>query len=175
MSDDKPDLNAIARKACGAHGPETALECRCEAIRAALEQAREQDRAETILDRSDTEFMASIEELHTLGASNSLVYWRVRARVEAMRAEIERTKKAIIAALDENTATKVLTLRIEELKADAERLAVALRQIERWRLPVAFGRDGRTSKYEVEYGSNGARDYIRGVARAALAAHEEGK
>lgn len=79
---------------------------------------------------------------------------------EFLRTEIERMKKAIVAALDENTATKALTLRIEELKADAERLADLLRYI-------------KTNRYRCFIPSYEG-DWDERVD-AALAAHEEAK
>lgn len=58
-----------------------------------------------------------------------------------------------------------------ELVAQRTELLAALERIERWfgEFPAVTGRDGNPSRYGVEYGSNGERDYMRGVARDAIA------
>lgn len=57
---------------------------------------------------------------------------------------------------------------------ERDALIAALKTIEAWELPPTgkFWDEERTrpTSYETEYGSNGARDYIRAVARDALAA-----
>lgn len=54
-------------------------------------------------------------------------------------------------------------------EARVEALTEALREIEKWELPRIPNLDGGgTVSYGVAYGSNGERDYIRGVARRAL-------
>lgn len=59
---------------------------------------------------------------------------------------------------------------IADLRSQVERMRGALKRVERWGpFPEAIGRDGKLSTYGVEYGSNGERDYMRGIARAALA------
>lgn len=62
--------------------------------------------------------------------------------------------------------------------AEAERLREALEKVERWQFPPTgkFWESGTPVSYGAAYGSNGERDYMRNVARAALAAtrKEEG-
>ncbi len=57
----------------------------------------------------------------------------------------------------------------------SDTLRDALQRIAAWELPATgqFWPSGNPVGYEAEYGSNGARDYIRGIARAALAAAEQ--
>lgn len=50
----------------------------------------------------------------------------------------------------------------------AESYREALKQIAAWRLPEVSGLDGALSSYTAEYGSNGARDYMRALASEAL-------
>lgn len=45
---------------------------------------------------------------------------------------------------------------------DAERMAEALKMIEKW--------ESHTSEFSIDYGSNGVRDFYRAIARAAIAA-----
>jgi len=54
-------------------------------------------------------------------------------------------------------------------------LVEALKTIAQWRLPETgqFWPSGGPVSYEAQHGSNGARDYMRGVAQAALAAHRD--
>lgn len=63
-------------------------------------------------------------------------------------------------------------------RAEAERLREALEKVERWQFPPTgkFWESGTPVSYGAAYGSNGERDYMRNVARAALAAtrKEEG-
>ena len=56
--------------------------------------------------------------------------------------------------------------------AEAERLREALEKVERWQFPPTgkFWESGTPVSYGAAYGSNGERDYMRNVARAALAA-----
>ena len=53
-------------------------------------------------------------------------------------------------------------------EAEVERLREALVLVAEWKMPDTVGRDGKPSTYGLEYGSNGERDYVRGIARAAL-------
>lgn len=57
-------------------------------------------------------------------------------------------------------------------RAEAERLREALEKVERWQFPPTgkFWESGTPVSYGAAYGSNGERDYMRNVARAALAA-----
>jgi len=59
---------------------------------------------------------------------------------------------------------------IVELTLQNRRYEQALRRIEKWfgEFPEVPNEDGRAVGYEGHYGSNGARDYMRGVAREAL-------
>ncbi|MDB5885838.1 MAG: hypothetical protein JWR74_2009, partial [Polaromonas sp.] len=60
--------------------------------------------------------------------------------------------------------------RVRRVKAEAGIAALreALGKISRWELPEAVGRDGQPCSYTLEYGSNGARAYIRAIADAAI-------
>ena len=51
--------------------------------------------------------------------------------------------------------------------AEIARLREALTAIEQWEVPLVESR-GEAVSMSVAYGSNGVRDYFRGVARAAL-------
>lgn len=62
---------------------------------------------------------------------------------------------------------------VKMLTAANARMREALDIVAGWTLPLAVGRDGKASIYETEYGSNGARDYMRQIARAALRGAEE--
>ena len=61
-------------------------------------------------------------------------------------------------------------------QAEIERLREALGIIERWEDFPESGRtweDGTPMSYGAAFGSNGQRDYMRGIARAALAGKED--
>jgi len=72
--------------------------------------------------------------------------------------------------LDEAAA---IVAAIQKMGAENERLRTALERIERWfgEFPDTGERwqDGSPMSYSAAYGSNGERDFMRGVARAALA------
>lgn len=55
----------------------------------------------------------------------------------------------------------------DALDAENKRLRDALTAIEQWEVPLVESR-GKVVSMSVAYGSNGVRDYFRGVARAAL-------
>lgn len=55
-----------------------------------------------------------------------------------------------------------------DLLEERNRLVAALRKIAAWELPPVVNRNGKPSTYEAEMGSNGAREYMRAVARRAL-------
>ena len=60
----------------------------------------------------------------------------------------------------------------DRLAAENKALREALERIERWcDFPIsgATWEDGRDMSYGAAFGSNGERDYMRGIARAALA------
>ena len=65
---------------------------------------------------------------------------------------------------------------IEAASGPNAALVEALKKIALWELPATgkFWPTGGAVSYEAEYGSNGARDYIRQVAFQALAAVGEG-
>lgn len=68
--------------------------------------------------------------------------------------------------LDEATIAKAMG----EKDAEIERLREALSKIEKWDLPQQVDHaTGQLVSYEQWLGSNGAREYIRDIARAALA------
>lgn len=67
----------------------------------------------------------------------------------------QRTRKDLEQALDAQTA-------------EIARLRDALTAIEQWEVPLVESR-GEAVSMSIAYGSNGVRDYFRGVARAALA------
>lgn len=48
------------------------------------------------------------------------------------------------------------------------RMRTALTLIRDWDLPKLKNDDGKALSFEVEYGSNGARDYVRKIASEAL-------
>lgn len=56
----------------------------------------------------------------------------------------------------------------DALESDNKRLREALSVIEEWETPLVESR-GEAVSMEAAYGSNGVRDYFRGIARAALA------
>lgn len=56
---------------------------------------------------------------------------------------------------------------IEAQTAEIARLRKALTTIKQWRVPLVESR-GELVSMSVAYGSDGVRDYFRGVARAAL-------
>ena len=56
----------------------------------------------------------------------------------------------------------------DERKERENQLRAALEKIAAWEMPPVFNREGKPSRMSLEYGSNGERDYIRSVARAAL-------
>ena len=58
---------------------------------------------------------------------------------------------------------------IDRLKAINAELLEALKRVADWDLPSVVDRDGKPSSFTVEYGSDGARDFIRGIASAAIA------
>lgn len=63
-----------------------------------------------------------------------------------------------------------------DMLAEIERLRKALQIVAMWELPATgktyIGSNGKQHgvPYECEYGSNGSRDYMKGIARAALEA-----
>ena len=59
---------------------------------------------------------------------------------------------------------------IEERLAENERLKEALEQVVDWKMPESNKTwdDGSPMSYGAAFGSNGERDYIRGIAKAAL-------
>ena len=69
---------------------------------------------------------------------------------------------------EQNLASKEAELAARE--AEIARLREALETIESWRLPETseVWPSGNPVSYEGQYGSNGARSYMREVARAAL-------
>jgi hypothetical protein len=90
---------------------------------------------------------------------------------------------AVVAGFDRLAATQneivhQITSRAEAAEAKVERLTEALRSIEAWKFPPTGkfwpNTDGsntdseRTMSYGACYGSNGERDYMRSIARAAL-------
>lgn len=52
--------------------------------------------------------------------------------------------------------------------AECGRLREALKFIDKWELPRTKYDDKTSSSFEVAHGSNGARDFIRKIAREAL-------
>lgn len=80
-----------------------------------------------------------------------------------VRDDRERLLLANMRLQEENTALKMRELRLEE----------ALRRIEKWKGEFPdTGRtwdDGTPMSYSAVYGSNGERDYMRAIARRALA------
>lgn len=72
------------------------------------------------------------------------------------------------AALDSEAVYRQLS---EDAKPFAERtvkLVKALRTIAEWELPEVVGPNGGPSTFNLEYGSNGARDYMRIIAQKAI-------
>lgn len=65
------------------------------------------------------------------------------------------------------------------LQAECEKLLEALEQIERWDGFPSTGKtwegSGEPVSYGAAFGSNGERDFMREVARKALAAHRKGE
>jgi hypothetical protein len=86
---------------------------------------------------------------------------------DALRAERDDLAKK----LDWEAALKTALAESQErLAARVAKLEAALRRIEKWfgEFPLVTGRDGKPSTFGTEYGSNGERDYMRQIARAAL-------
>lgn len=73
----------------------------------------------------------------------------------------------LIAGIKDYTAAQ-----LKARDAEIERLRGVLARIDRWELPATgkFWDDEKTrpTSYEAEYGSNGARDYMRALAGQAL-------
>ena len=59
------------------------------------------------------------------------------------------------------------------LKAANTELAAALEKVAAWELPGVTCEDGQTRSFTVARGSNGAREFFRDIARAALANHKK--
>lgn len=57
---------------------------------------------------------------------------------------------------------------VEDQASRVASLEAALAEVEAWKMPPATNRDGKPSTFAAQYGSNGEREYIRGIARAAL-------
>lgn len=105
-------------------------------------------------------------------------------KAEAMAVDSQWDPQAVGRLLDIPLGTLIrpgIQPGIERLLADVARKEQALRFIEQWRLPKAVARDwtdvnaGKAAEprefettYEAAYGSNGAREFMRNVARAAL-------
>jgi len=123
----------------------------------------------------------------------ALAYSNIDAAVEQLRAqghlnEPASAERVLVVDDSRSHASAAIAKIIEEESApssdvehegypgiahDFERMRAALEKIERWfgEFP-ATGRtwdDGSPMSYGAAYGSNGERDYMRGVARAALA------
>ena len=77
-----------------------------------------------------------------------------QAKFDVMRAETMAKLCAALGHIDAQTA-------------EIARLREALTAIEQWEVPLVESR-GEAVSMSVAYGSNGVRDYFRGVARAAL-------
>ena len=141
----------------------------CESVMVVREQADWQKARDTQQYRN-AEFMAhartDVPELADL--------------VDAFAGEVEGLESVV--NLQKNR-TRRRDLRIEALSEEIgdlsrriETLKGALRRIERWHdeFPATgkFHADGTPTSFALEYGSNGQRDYMRGVARAALSGGE---
>jgi len=55
-----------------------------------------------------------------------------------------------------------------ELLIENRRMRKALEIVRDWNLPLIEDVEGRSWDYEVKFGSNGARDYVRSIAENAL-------
>ncbi|WP_368647765.1 hypothetical protein ABRZ00_12965 [Castellaniella ginsengisoli] len=77
-----------------------------------------------------------------------------RAQAQTALANYQRTRGDLEQALDAQAA-------------EIARLREVLTAIEQWEIPLVESR-GEAVPMSVAYGSNGVRDYFRGVARAAL-------
>ena len=84
----------------------------------------------------------------TIGADKFVPAWKVRKDMGQLERELSAAR------------------------AEAERMREALEKVERWQFPPTgkFWESGNPVSYIAAYGSNGERDYMREVARAALAA-----
>lgn len=118
--------------------------------------------------------------LFYLEAQESLLdEWQERAkRAEATIAEIERPLDAQMARLNEtvvrlNGENEKLRAAQSAIAPNVEAMRKALERIERWfgEFPPTADKwpDGSAVSYGAAYGSNGERDYMRKVAREALA------
>jgi hypothetical protein len=93
---------------------------------------------------------------------------------DALRAERDewkaRAEYAEAYLQDATTSGGSVVAEIGRLAARVAKLEAALRRIEKWfgEFPLVTGRDGKPSAFGTEYGSNGERDYMRQIARAAL-------
>lgn len=74
------------------------------------------------------------------------------------------------AALGDGWAQSIHPDTVRALLADYDRMRDALTAIEQWEVPLVESR-GEAVSMSIAYGSNGVRDYFRGVARAAVEAN----
>lgn len=103
----------------------------------------------------------------TIGADKFVPAWKVRKDMGQLERELSAAKvEAFELSLNPDIAEYAA------LRAEAERLREALEKVERWQFPPTgkFWESGTPVSYGAAYGSNGERDYMRNVARAALAA-----
>lgn len=74
--------------------------------------------------------------------------------------------------VDNSPLTKVLEIIIQDKEVKIKKLTEALEKIANWELPATgqFWDDEKTRPmgYESAYGSNGAREYIKSIAKEAL-------
>lgn len=89
-----------------------------------------------------------------------------------------RTKPERDAIEAEMYANAMLIASAPDLLAERERfkvlnaaLVAALQRVAAWELPDVMCEDGKIRSFTVEYGSNGAREFFRTVAHAALTAY----
>ena len=106
-----------------------------------------------------------------IAACNPKAMTAVLSQLAELRAEVERLKADLNDAkeLADSEGSRAVAYLRRARKAEA-----ALQVIARWDLPPTgkFWDEEKTrpTSYEAEYGSNGARDYMRNLAIAALAA-----
>lgn len=95
---------------------------------------------------------------------------KLRERIDAAIKRIKSGSAPMRIPADQTDPDLVLAdakIALDAQAAEIARLREALTAIEQWEVPLVESR-GEVVSMSVAYGSNGVRDYFRGVARAAL-------
>jgi hypothetical protein len=108
-------------------------------------------------------------------------YWSVRERLAAAEAALAEAQDGELDAIKDlarcNAAYRELQQQVTQqaatistLEATNRDLIAALKQIYAWQMPSSglFNADGTPMDYAWAFGSNGERDFIRGLARTAI-------